>query len=900
MKEKSVSILFIAPPGARNKRESIFKEMVSLYPEADFSQILYLAPNTTVLTEAKKRFFAYLKKERKKSAYIPFQALTVRQLAMNFYETAPHKSDFLAISEHMRTLILSEMLKEKNIGYAQLLSDLFRKIRHYAPDQDLSQLKEEIGRLIFEEKTRARALKALDLLHAYENFLQERKLLDPEDMLKICLPPNPYPLIPAPCSLVIDGFFDPTPLEMKLIKALLEKAHNVFILAEEDTELLSHLQSYEGLTIEKLPRGTYRENTGYYSYPSMEEEVEGIAKNVKKLILGGLKPWEITICFPSLSQYLPMLRRIFKKHGVTASIGEYNLSATKPLLALYEIMACIENDYPRNDFLALLTAPCFPEIPELVREWAVAFSYRAGVIKGKTKWLSIEKVLLKSDEDDMSEEEKKTLAEFQRQISQIIATLEKINQSRDTFLFINAFEAALNKFGFFDYPDNLPASRSIANIFTELRQWAGLSISGLQDSDPAFHLKYLLQDLKAADEDSDGVKILPFELAAGVETKALFFGGMIEGSFPHRPEIDPILPEKVKKELGLPYLEYYLNRQKHYFRRLLDVSILDPYFSCPSAEGDKVFLPSPFLDWEKMMTPPDLNIFTEEEVLTRENAAGLAPGVFGAGDMSFDKESFGILRNKIGAMAKGYFRVTDIDFYRKCPLRFYIERVLRLEMEGPPRFEVEHKLWGILAHKTMERLFKQKDWELDEFEKKLFSCLEESLKEFPLEDFWTEVAREIFIKLLPLLKNQETDIRAQGFMPYKIEETIKAEIDVIRLKGKIDRVDLKRGEGQGADSVILLDYKTGSVDKDSLQLPLYAKMWLENFPEPVEKVGYYSLKDGNTAWYPKKITMEEFINAALQKTEELVRNLQNGLFPAEPENQNECRHCYHKPMCEKG
>jgi RecB family exonuclease len=179
------------------------------------------------------------------------------------------------------------------------------------------------------------------------------------------------------------------------------------------------------------------------------------------------------------------------------------------------------------------------------------------------------------------------------------------------------------------------------------------------------------------------------------------------------------------------------------------------------------------------------------------------------------------------------------------------------------------------------------------------------------------VAREIFLKIMPALKEQENDIRIEGFSPYMVEKSIKAEIRGLKLRGKIDRVDIKfspadllrksktRGlrdgelrEEKESESVILLDYKTGGIDKDSLQLPLYAFMWQETSSGTVEKVGYYSLKEGRVKWYPGKRTgMEEFIKNAVQSAEELAGEIRKGTFPPEPFKPTECRYCDHSPLC---
>ncbi len=912
-------IIFIVPLGAKNKKEPVFKEILSLCPENDYSSVLYLCPNNFVQTTVKSQFFSYLKKTFTKSAYIPFQSTTIKQFAAHLHNTYGRNNTF---SDRIRTLILCEILKEKNIGYARLLSDLLKKIKHYILDKDLSHLKEEIKLLMFEENAAKRAERAIEVLALYEDELKKKDIIDPEDMLKNCIPLlGEFANINV---LVIDGFFDPTPLELKIIEVFINKAANVYMIVEENSEIHRYFQtSKSGFTTKRLKQAWHRDNTGYYSYPSMEEEVEGIARCVKKLLIEGVRTWEITVSFPVLSKYLPMLRRIFKKYNIPLSIREHNLSTTQPFIALQEMITCLEEDYPRNDFLSFLISPYFPSIPDIIRVWAVTYSYKAGIVKGKDSWLSIKEILMNSPKGEFLEDNKKMLGEFQQGINSIIETMEDIKNSNGLLSFIDAFESALNKFGFFESIDSFPTdvdgdtiSHKITNLFSELRHFGGLYESGLYNSDtPGFYLRYLLQNVRCTNEIRDGVRVIPYELSAGLETTALFFGGMLEGDFPSRPDIDPLLPEKVKKALGMPYLEYYLNRQQLYFRRLLNVSANTPYFSFPSADSDKIFLPSPFLDWKEHIRLPALDIFTEEDVLIREGAIQITAseskifrdlGATRSGEELFlNKKAAGMLLKRISKMSKGFLNVTDLDYYRKCPLRFYIEKVLLLEIDMPPKYEVESRLWGSLAHKTMENLFRDGDIELHTIDEKLFQGLDQSLKQFPIGDFWSRVAKEIFQKLLPLLKDQETDIRKQGFYPYMVEKKIKTEIHGLKLKGKIDRIDKKvKVGGHTTDdvshnTVILLDYKTGTIDTDSLQLPLYAGIWQKNFSETVQKVGFYSLREGCISWFPRRKRIEDFIKDTLQSAEELIDKMKKGIFSPEPFKAGECRYCYHSPLCDK-
>lgn len=908
--------LFIAPLGARDRSETIFREIVSRSPGNNFSEVLYLGPNVPYLTSVKRRFFSYVRKARGKTVYIPFESRTIRQLALHLYQSSGRSN---IISDEVRTLILMNITGEKNLGYATLLSELYSKIKHHVDDQTIAGVKEEIEGLIFEDKARERALESMSILLAYEDELRRKGLTDSEGVLRKC--PSLIKDGSGPSMLVVDGFLDPTPLETRLIKATMDAADGVIILAEENTPLAGLPMNGSSCKVIKLKSAPQRNSGAYVLYPSIEEETEGIAKSVKKLLMDGVRPWEVTVSFPELSKYVSTITRVCKKHGIPVSVSGHNQAASQPVMALREVITCIEEDYPRNDFLSLLTSPVFAGIPAVVKEWAVSFSYRAGIIKGREAWLSIERTL-HNEARELSESDRTLITTFQEGIRNVIDDLEHVKRQKDLATFIDAFESALDSLGYSDDGEmtavNDDFSARLNMLFSELRQFAVLYSSSLKEDDfPGFYLRYLLEGLGEAGEESGGVRIVQFSIAAGTETKELFFGGMIEGDFPSRPGIDPILPEQVKKALGMPYLEYYLNRQRKYFDRLMNVSERAPHFSCPAADGEKIFLPSPFLDWEQKRDPVAWNIYSDEEVLIRDGVLA-----FQGMDSKTRRDGSRVLeRAAVDSIQKkfmGFINVTDIDYYRKCPFRFYLERVLGLEIDEPPRYEVEARLWGALAHRTMEYLFQDGDIEIEDIEDRLFQGLESGLEHFPVGDFWSGVARDIFRRLLPGLQGLETERKTQGYSPCMVEQKLSAEINGIRLKGKIDRVDIKKqgseGRGQGAEkrgvhgarhttsddiTVRVIDYKTGTIDRDSLQLPLYALMWNKNYSQPVDKLGYYSLKETVITWYPGKCGMEDYLSSAFETAEGLVRNMRKGRFPADPYRTAECRYCGHGPLCDK-
>ena len=153
--------LYIAPPGRSITHEKVFSAIFDVYPGNDFSSLLFIGPDASYLAHFKRVFHTHLLKSGRGKAYIPFQALTVKQIAWELYEL--HGSSEI-ISDEIRTLMLFQLLSDKNIGYARLLSGLLNKIRHYILNKDLHAIRKEVTDLIFEDKARDRALEALDVL----------------------------------------------------------------------------------------------------------------------------------------------------------------------------------------------------------------------------------------------------------------------------------------------------------------------------------------------------------------------------------------------------------------------------------------------------------------------------------------------------------------------------------------------------------------------------------------------------------------------------------------------------------------------------------------------------------------------------------------------------------------
>ena len=193
-------------------------------------------------------------------------------------------------------------------------------------------------------------------------------------------------------------------------------------------------------------------------------------------------------------------------------------------------------------------------------------------------------------------------------------------------------------------------------------------------------------------------------------------------------------------------------------------------------------------------------------------------------------------------------RVTDIDSYRTCHRKFFIEKILKLEPSETKEYEIEAMLLGTIIHEIMEELMaKSRSYrDYDEMKAEAEKLLGKLLDEKPLENYWKNFIRDSFLSILPEIYEIESGLRDEGYSFMKAEALVEGEvIKNIKLKGKIDRIDIKiqnsklkvesskNNKPVTDNEVELIDYKTGAAQLSraeilnkgaSLQLFLYAAL----------------------------------------------------------------------------
>jgi len=897
-------LLTISPFGKQELTKILLNKAIKRIPGRDFSKVLYIGPTAPKVKIARKIFSSIAPHD----AYITPEFSTIKQFAQSLYERFGERE---YLPEYLKPIIISEIKENIGLGYAQHLSRFIKNVRHYLPDFTCGELKEELKKeLEGYDDVYHKSQDAVHIMELYVNALSKKHLADDEEVLSRA-PSLIVTHLSPPKLLILDGFYDLTRLEERILTTLLDKSEVVLATAFYDKrcpeeyeiprEFLSFLREtgcFEEDEYRDVP--PKRDGLKLLASPSAEEEIEGIAREIKRRFLeDSISLHGTIITFSRVTHYAPSVHRIFLKYGIPHIIYlDRPLNTFPPIIAVLELLNALGDDFPRLSTAIALSSPYFSNIPPEAKKWACYYSKRAAIIKGKARWQGLSGLLKESGEIEGSEWT--LVKKVQKGINIFFNQLEGFKEEGSLPRHTRGLREVLAKLGFCQNlrGDNplLEAKRRFFEIL--------LSLEHLEErfGERTYSLSHFLKTIDyltgvikcPVEKGREGVRIMGLLETRGVDTQNLFFGGLIEGKFPGHPDHDPILPEKVKIRLGLPNVDRYLKRQKLHYFRLCSSSVNEPRLSYPTTEGDRLLLPSPFFEGEIISLSPEKYLFsTEEEMRLQGGKDGICM-VFEGADFSQDSEVKSYLVRRFGLHE--YLSVTGLERYRYCPYLFYLENVLNLRIQQEPTYEVEAKIWGTLTHRILAMLYQDGDVSLDNIDERIVACTEKVLNQQRHPRFWSEIARRIFKNIIPQFIAYERDLREEGFYPFKVEYVLRQEVSAgLRLKGRIDRIDKRDGD------IRIIDYKTGKatvtpamMDKGiHIQLPLYAKLLeLEEPHLRIEKLGIYSLGDMKINWFPRgERDVGHLIDVSLEAAKSAAQSIRSGSFNPKPSFENNCRRC---------
>jgi RecB family exonuclease len=950
----SIKIFYI-PFKHKASTENLFKTAIEHITSSDYSNILYIAPTPRKIKDSQQIFHRLTLLDNKHltgitgGCYIPPVMMTIKQLSKRLYSIYEDKK---IIPQSLLPIIISR-LSEKGIGFASIITNFINEIKQHHTGKNIETVSNELKAIFHElgipEEVTVRTTEALNIFKTYQELLNKYSAVDENDVMAVCpelIKRHSY----SHAVLILDGFYELTRSEEAILKALIENAKDIFISIPYDInysnitdKYIDYIKSYFQVEETFLPPEKDATEPVYHPYPGIEEEIEGIARNIKNyFISGSIRNLEkIIVTSAVLYKYSDMMARIFRKYGIPYTIStSKSAGKTRSFLDLIALLESVADDYPRLSFSQSLISPYFKNMPSAFREWIPHICLRAGIIKGKDVWLNLSKSEARSQKPEARKDYR--LPNIEKELRWVFKKLAPLESIKNNGAFSKYSEVIIKLLTALDFSDvseletvwtdsyresqrqGVDLKEQVLEILKELSfidnlsESSGATYTGSHNDTPYASnflpltlrqfidaMKHILNTTQTEIEGT-GVQIMGFPELRGIEPEYLYFGGLRDGDLPSKPDIDHILPDSVRTRFGLINLKKYLLLQKFTFHGVIE-STKNLHLSYPVMEGARFFLPSPFLPWNKEVKHRVYGIFSKEEELNRKGRIPLAScikDIQGIGEK--------LIKNKFGE--DSYIRVTDIDSYRACPRKFFIEKVLRLEPLEIKGYEVEAALLGTIAHQIMEALISKPFADVDDLRIRAEEIIDKLLSDKALEDYWKKVIKNTFLLILPDIYKVESKITDEGYSFTDAEVSVKGEIlKGIKLKGKIDRIDRKvqSPKDNKTDEVELIDYKTGAIQFSgsqvitkgaSLQLFLYAAL-MEALGNKVERVGIYSLKDINLSWIPgkndRKIgrTIEDYIEASLRFLKETVLKMRRGDFSASPLNEQTCRNCSERPYC---
>lgn len=922
--------VLLARFGCADVTRRLFAEALKIVAGPDYRPIVYLAPNQRKRRAAEHEFAGICGR----SGFIPPHFLTPGQLAREILHNA---GTARPLSNSSRLLLVRRLLQQPNstptLGYAGAVAEFIADIKTWVP----AERRQSLAALFSEElagypRPLERALEALGIYEAYQQQLQRHNFVDEQDIAARA-PDLLGAAGLAPKVVILDGFADPNPLESGLIAALVESADTTVASCwsgdpdDEDYALTgvfrTLLEKLGGFATEELASPSRPGPAGIHVFADREAQLAGIARHLRSQ--ADLS--DTIVALPDLTACAPLVRRVFESYGVPATLyPDVSLGASPPVAAVIELLRAIDTEFQRLPFAAALSSDWLPGLLRLpgdpddtaCRAAAAAvnnISRRAGIIKDKEDWKKICE-RLEAAEGWLDDLEKPLCNDLQARVRRAIGFADKMLEPADTLgnqaARLKAFLEAVS-FGrgaSTALPEAEPLLEDRGALYDILDELAGFEaeFGAESESRRAFirTLNHLIGlERGRAEPAPAGVLVVGLTEILNLHPRRLIVGNLTETNLPGSYRTDPILPDRLRRKLGIPDIDRHRDRQRFHLRAAIDGAVETPLLCAFESEGGNPVLTTPFLSLPTLK-PPEPGPYCA--AIEEQIDAGARSG------RSFTEQTFEVdFESDHAARAELVRRfgpdravsVTAIESFRICPYRFYLERVLGVESPPEPQFEIDSQQWGIVVHDAFGRLYKEGPVPLARLEERARAAFDAALREAGLPPFWAEAARRVFDNILPGIKKIETELRAANWQPKETELTLEGQVTKdIRVKGRLDRLD------EHPDGLRVLDYKTGQAnvsakqvikERTHVQLPLYAKLIADSTGRPVDNIGIYSLREARIRWLAgKDHSLEELVKAALETTVEVMADIRSGRFRAEPAKNDTCDNCDFDYLCGAG
>jgi hypothetical protein len=334
------------------------------------------------------------------------------------------------------------------------------------------------------------------------------------------------------------------------------------------------------------------------------------------------------------------------------------------------------------------------------------------------------------------------------------------------------------------------------------------------------------QVIDVAEVSFEGEPLSGLQIMGVLESRVLDFETVIvtslnEGKFPAGKTINSFIPYDVKRELGLPtYKEkdaIYTYHFYHLLQRAKNVYLLYNTESDGLDGGEK----SRFITQLEVEKQPNHD-------LTHEIIQPYVPNI-AYEPVKIDKSELVITRLNEIATGKG-FSPSALTSYIRNPIQFYFQRVLSIRESEEVEENIALNTLGTIIHKTLEELYKpvlNKFLSTQDIAVMLSNSDDEVLKQF--KEIYKEgevkkgknlLAFEVAKRNVYNFLKEEIKFIEQGdaVKILSLETSLERVLTdnrlpfSVKIAGNVDRIEVRNNK------IRIIDYKTGKVDKNNVQL----------------------------------------------------------------------------------
>ncbi len=333
-----------------------------------------------------------------------------------------------------------------------------------------------------------------------------------------------------------------------------------------------------------------------------------------------------------------------------------------------------------------------------------------------------------------------------------------------------------------------------------------------------------------------------------LETRCLDFENLIllsvnEGVLPKGKYDSSILPYDLKKYHNLPGTKEHDSVLAYYFFRLIQRARNVHLVYAPVSDG--------FGPGEKSRFILQLEQELKQAQLKEKTYSVQIGEKLPAKSVVKDLLFYNQLRDYLENEDKG-LSVSAINRFIRCPLDFYYTYICGLREENKVEEQIEDSSMGSIVHSVLEDIYRPflgsplEITQLLEAKKNVHSKVESKflahLNQRKLQGN-NYISKEIAITMVERVLDMDIEHLTQGnkITLLGVEESIHTHLEHtaadkqfnVRLIGTVDRID------QFNEEVRVIDYKTGSVNKDSVK-PLNLDAEFQSKDEKAVQLAYYS------------------------------------------------------------